>query len=55
MYLVSVDPMDRSHVTKILRNLYIHFTRQDGQGKKKKKITQQMGPKYQKPTDENST
>ena len=40
--------------TKILRNLCLHFARQDGQdGKNGKKITQLKRPKYQQPKDEN--
>ena len=40
--------------TAILRNLYLHFARQDGQDRKKrKKITQLKWPKYQKPKDKN--
>ena len=40
--------------TKILRNLCLHFARQDGEdGKKGKKILQLESPKYQKPKDEN--
>ena len=40
---------------KILRNLCLHFARQDGQDGKKnrKKITQLKWPNYQKPKDEN--
>ena len=43
---------------KILRNLCLHFARQDGQDGKNpehmvKKITQLKWPKYQKPKDEN--
>ena len=40
--------------TKILRNLCLHFPRQDGQDRKnRKKITQLNWPKYQKPKDKN--
>ena len=40
--------------TKILRNLCLHFARQDGQGGKNgKKIMQLKWPKYRKPKDEN--
>ena len=41
--------------TKILHNLCIHFTRQDGQDRKNwKKVTQLKWPKYQRPKDENT-
>ena len=40
--------------TKILRNLCLHFAKQDGQdGKKGKKVTKLKWPKYQKPKDKN--
>ena len=40
--------------TKILRNVCLHFARQDGQdGKNGKKFTQLKWPKYQKPKGEN--
>ena len=40
--------------TKNLRNLSLHFARQDGQdGKNGKKITQLKLPKYQKPKGKN--
>ena len=40
--------------TKILRNLFLHFAKQDGQnGKKGKKVTKLKWPKYQRPKDEN--
>ena len=37
MYLVSVDAKDRSENMKILRNLCLHFARQDGKDGKKRK------------------
>ena len=35
MNLVSVDAKERSEVTKILRNLCLHFAMQDGKSGKK--------------------
>ena len=44
-------------VMKIIRNLCLHFAKQDRQdgkdGKNRKKITQLKLPKYQKPEDKN--
>ena len=61
-YVYFVHPIFRflflvtfgDEVMKILRNLCLHFARQDGQdGKNGKKIMQLKWPKYQKPKDEN--